>query len=105
MGNKTNLVNFFGGNTFVRILDVFIDNIGESLSKKQVQDLAGISRASLFNYWGKLEELNLIKETEHFINTRFYTLNRKSPLVKDLLRLEARMIEETLPKKATIAAR
>ena len=36
---KTNLVKFFGDNPFIRMLDVFIDNIGESYSKKEVREL------------------------------------------------------------------
>lgn len=103
MENETNLLRFFGDNPFTRMLDVFIDNIGSAYSKKEVQELAGISKGALFNHWQKLEELNLVQVTRAFGNTKLFTLNRKSPLVKELLKLEARMIEETSPKKEKAA--
>ena len=102
---ETNLVRFFGDNPFIRILDAFIDNIGSEYSKKEVQQLAAISKGALFKHWPKLEELGLIAVTRAFGNTKLFTLNRKSPLVKDILRFEARMIEETAPKKVEAIAR
>ncbi len=104
MEEETNLVRFFGDNPFVRMLDAFIDNIGEEYSKKDVQELAGISKGALFKHWSKLEELDLVKITKTFGNTRLFTLNKQSPLVKDVLRFEARMIEETTPKVAKAIA-
>lgn len=100
--NETNLINFFGDNPFLRILDVFIDNIGESYTKKEVQELAEISKGSLFNHWGKLEELNMIKVTRAFGNTKLYTLNKNSALVKDILKFEMRIIQETMPKEVAV---
>ena len=104
MKEETNLVRFFGDNPFIRILDVFIDNIGEDYSKKEVQELAEVSKGALFKHWPKLEELGLVRVTRAFGNTRLFTLNKKSPLVKDMLKFEARMIEETMPKKIKAVA-
>lgn len=103
MEEETNLIKFFGDSPFVRMLDTFIDNIGEEYSKKEVQELAGISKGALFKHWEKLEELDLVRVTKAFGNTKLFTLNKQNPLVKDVLRFEARMIEETTPKtiKAT----
>ena len=99
MEEETNLVKFFGDNPFVRMLDALIDNIGEDYSKKEIQELAGISKAALFNHWAKLDGLNLVKVTRVFGKTKLYTLNLKNPLIKDILKFEARMIEETIPKE------
>jgi len=99
MDNKTNLVKFFEDNPFIKILDTLIDNIGEDYSKKELQELAGISKASFFNHWHKIEELNLVKITRVFGKTKLFTLNIKSLLVKDILKFETRMIEETIPKE------
>jgi len=104
MEEQTNLVKFFGDNPFVRMLDVFIDNILEEYSKKEVQELAGISKGALFKHWEKLEELSLVRVTKAFGNTKLFTLNRQNQLVKDILRFEARMIEETTPKMAKAIA-
>ncbi len=99
MEEETNLIKFFGNNPFVRMLDAFIDNIGEDFSKKQIQELAGISKAALFSHWTKIEGLNLVKVTRVFGKTKLYTLNIQNPLIKDILKFEARMIQETAPKE------
>lgn len=104
MENETNLVRFFGDNPFVRILDALIDNIGEDYSKKEIQELAGISKAALFKHWPKVEELGLVNITRRFGKTKLYTLNTKSKLIKDILKFEARMIEETSPKEQVAIA-
>ncbi len=102
--NESNLIRFFGGNPFNRILDVLMDNIGEAYTKKEIQELAGISKAAFFNHWPKVEELNLVKVTREIGRTKLFTLNKTNKLVKDMLRFEMRMIEETEPKKALAVA-
>ncbi len=100
----SNLIRFFGDNPFTRILDSLIDNIGEEYSKKEIQELAGISKGAFFNHWPKLEELNLVRITREIGKTKLFTLNKSSKLVKDILKFEMRMIEETAPKKALATA-
>lgn len=95
---ETNLIRFFGDTPFMRILDAFIDNIGEDYSKKEIQELAGISKAALFAHWSKLEGLRLVRVTRAFGKAKLYTLNTESELVKQLLKLEEKFIEETSPK-------
>ncbi len=97
---NSNLLWLFGKSPCTRILDVLIDNIGEDYSKKELQELAGISKGAFFAHWPKLEELNLVKVTRVIGKTKLFTLNKNSKLVKDVLKFEMRMIEETAPKKA-----
>lgn len=102
--NESNLIRFFGDNPFNRILDAMVDNIGGEYSKKEIQELLGLSKGAFFNHWPKIEELNLVKITKSIGRTNLYTLNKSSPFVKDLLKFEMRMIEETSPKKALATA-
>ena len=95
---ESNLIRFFGNNPFTRILDVLIDNIGEQYSKKEIQGLAEISKAAFFMHWPKIEELGLVKVTRTIGRTKLYTLDRNDQFVKDILKFEMRMIEETSPK-------
>ncbi|MFH0714970.1 MAG: hypothetical protein V1847_04555 [Candidatus Diapherotrites archaeon] len=98
-------VRFFGGSPFIRIVDVFIDNISSDFSKKQVQELAGISKAALFRHWNKIEELKLVRTTRIFGKTKFYALDTKSPVVKKLFPLDWALAEAAAPKtKRKIAA-
>lgn len=101
---KSNLIRFFGNNPFTRILDALIDNLGESYTKNEIQELGGISKAAFFVHWPKVEELNLVKITREIGKTKLFTLNKNSKLVRDLLKFEMRMIEETEPKKALAVA-
>jgi len=100
---ETTFVKLFGNSPFVKILDAFIDNIGTDYSKKEIQELAGISKAALFQHWAKLENLELIKITREFGNTKLYTLNRENKLVQDLLKFEMQLIEQSTPKIIAIA--
>lgn len=95
MAEKSNLVTFFGDNPFVRLIDAFIDNVGEDYSKKEIQELAELSKGALFKHWNKLERLGLVKVTRAFGNTKLYTLNKENKTVKDLMKLEMHMIDAT----------
>lgn len=101
---ESNLIKFFGNNPFNRIVDALIDNIGEDYTKKELQELAGISKGAFFQHWPKIEELDLVKVTREIGKTKLFTLNKNSKLVKDLLKFELRMIDETIPKKAVAYA-
>lgn len=102
---ETNLVRFFGNTPFIKLLDVFADNIGESYSKKEVEELSGLSKGAVFKHWHKLEELNIVKVTRTFGKTKLYTLNKSNPLVKDILKVVSRMIDETAPKEIAVVVR
>ena len=101
---ESNPARFFGGSPFIKVLDVFLDNVDEDYSKKEVQELANISKAALFKHWGKAESLGLVRVTRSFGNTRLYTLNKSSPFVQELLKLELQLLEATTPPKAVAVA-
>jgi len=103
--DESNIIRFFGDNPFNRIMDSLIDGIDESFSKKEIQELSGLSKGTFYAHWPKTEELGIAKVTKEIGRTKLYTLNTSSPLVKDLLKFEMRMIEETAPKKIAIMAR
>ena len=81
-----------------------MDNIGGEYSKKEMHELSGLSKGAFFTHWPKLEELNLVKVTKSIGRTNLYTLNKNNHFVKDILKFEMRMIEETAPKKALATA-
>ncbi len=89
---KSLLITFLGKNPIFKIVDFLIENKGMDMSKKEIIEGAGISRASLFNYWEQLEVQGLVSVTRKFGKTKLYTLNSKSPIVKKLLELESVLI-------------
>ena len=90
------LIKFLGKNPTFKIVDFLIENKGTDMSKKEIIEGAGISRASLFNNWEQLEEQGIVVVTRRFGKTKLYTLNSKSLIVKKLLELESVLIVRAL---------
>lgn len=98
MEKKSLLIKFLGENPIFKIIDFLVENKGIDMSKKEIMEGAGISRASLFNYWEQLEEQGIVCVTRKFGKTKLYTLNSKSSIVKKLLELESVLIARVLDK-------
>ena len=97
------LIKFLGENPVFKIVDFLIENKGIDLSKKEIIEGAGISKATLFNYWQEIEEQQIVIVTRKFGKTKLYTLNSKNLIVKKLLELESLLIEGVLNQKKTIS--
>jgi len=93
---KSLLITFLGENPIFKIVDFLIENKGTDLTKKQIIEGAGISRASLFNHWEQIEEQGIVIVTRKFGKTKLYTLNSKNPIIKKLLELESVLIRRSL---------
>ena len=85
-----------------KIVDFLIENKGMDLSKKDIIDGAGISKATLFNYWEQIEEQENVTVTRKFGKTKLYTLNSKNPIVKKLLGLESLFTSRALDNRRVI---
>jgi predicted transcriptional regulator len=57
---KSLLIKFLGENPMFKIIDFLIENKGIDLSKKEIIEGAGISKATLFNYWQEIEEQQIV---------------------------------------------
>ena len=93
---KSLLIKFLGGNPVFKIVDFLIENKGVDVSKKNIIEGAGISKATLFNYWEQIEQQQIVVITRKFGKTKLYTLNTKNPIVKKLLELESLLIGKAL---------
>ncbi len=90
------LIRLTGEMPLFRIIDFLVDNKGLDFSKKDIIDSAGISKASLFNYWPELETRGIIKVTRAFGKTKLYTLNTESHVTQKILELEAALIRQAM---------
>ena len=93
---KSLLITFLGENPIFKIVDFLIENKGTDLTKKQIIEGAGISRASLFKCWKQLESQEIVLVTRKFGKTKLYKLNTNNPIVKKLLELESVLIGKAL---------
>lgn len=88
------LVQVFGDDPFIKILDTMMDRPTHDYNKKELAEVNDISRQTLYNIWEKVEELNLVKETRKIGNTQLYRLNQDSPIVKYIVEFEKSLQEE-----------
>ena len=99
---KSLLIKFLGENPVFRIVDFLIENKGVDLTKKEIIEGAGISRAALFKYWKQIEEQGIVLVTRKFGKTKLYTLNSTNIIVKKLLELESALIGKALDKSMLV---
>ena len=96
------LIKFLGENPLFKIIDFLIENKGIDVTKKEIIQGAGISRAALFKYWGQIEAQEIVLVTRKFGKTRLFTLNSKNQIVRKLLELESILIGKALNKHRLI---
>ena len=96
------LIKFLGENPLFKIIDFLIENKGIDVTKKEIIQGAGISRAALFKYWGQIEAQEIVLVTRKFGKTKLYTLNSANIIVKKLLELESALIEKVLDKSMLV---
>lgn len=97
--NNSVLVEYFGGNPLVKILDFLIENKMYDYSKKQIATEVGLSKVTFLKYFKKLEQLGLVTVTRRFGKTKLYTLNEKNPLVKSFIKITLDIANYHVPKK------
>ena len=96
MDERSLLIQLTGETPLFKILDFLVDNKGMDFTKKDITIGAGISKASLFNYWQELEKYKIVKMTRKFGKTKLYTLNTESPITKKILELESTLIRQSM---------
>jgi len=99
MKEKSLLLQLTGEMPLFKIIDFLVDNKGMDFTKLDISKGAEISRASLFNYWNRLENYGVVKVTRQFGKTKLYTLNSKNIIIKRILDLEKALISKTLEKE------
>ena len=97
------LLQLTGELPLFKIIDFLVDNKEMDFTKKDIAEGAGISRASLFNYWKELDKYKIVTITRVFGKTKLYTLNTNSVITKRILDLEKALISEALGKQKKIS--
>ena len=85
------------GNGVSRILD-FMLIMDYEYTKSEIARQTGLSRKTVYDVWPLVEKYNLVKQTRVMGNSKLYTINSKNPLVKDLKRLQKKLMFEALEK-------
>lgn len=88
---KTIFVEALGDSPKVRVLDFFLTFGDFDYSKSQVAKEIGISRITIEPIWGELEKKGIIIKTRRIGRAEMYKLNKKNPLVKELLEFDMKL--------------
>ena len=87
-------VEFFGGSPAFRIIDFLFEHRLQDFTKTEISRGAGISWATLFNYWDLLEKKRIVKPTRTIGRVTLYQINEAEPIVKELKRIEMLLIRQ-----------
>ena len=90
------LIEFFGDNPLIRIIDYLIEKRPFDTTKEEIIRETGISRMSLFKYWKRIEGYGLVKRTREIGRATLFVLNDKNLIVQKLLLLESELIKRAM---------
>ncbi|MBI2124302.1 helix-turn-helix transcriptional regulator [Candidatus Pacearchaeota archaeon] len=93
MENKTALIEVFGSNPIMRVLDFLITFQLFDYPLTEIARNSGVSYSTLQTFWEKLEKNNIVIKTRRVGKSDLYKLNTKNPAVKQLLRLDWNLIK------------
>ncbi len=88
------LLEYFGEHPIVKITDFLIENKLFDYSKKQIMEEVGMSKATLFKYFEKLEDGGIVKVSRKFGKTKLYKINLESSIVKKIIDLGLTLADE-----------
>lgn len=96
------LIEFFGNYPRIRVMDLLISNPYSEYSKKDIAEASNISRNTLYDFFEKLEEYNLIMPGRKFGQTQLYKVNAEAPAIKALNAFQLRLAEIEINKQMEI---
>lgn len=82
------LQRVFGKGSFIKIVDALLDHPNYEYTKKELAEVNGMSRATLYRVWDRVEDLEIVEESRKIGNTTMFKLNTESPVVKALYQFE-----------------
>lgn len=73
----------------MKIMGFLIENAPNNYNKSQLIDELGMGRKTLYDAWQLLDKYQLVATISSDRRTRFYVLNKESPITKALIKLHA----------------
>lgn len=97
--DETAFIETFGNSPFIRVIDFFLTYQDFDYSKTEVAREVGISPITIEKIWNSLIGRGFIIETRALGNAKLYKLNKENPVVKELLKLDAKLIMQDIEKE------
>ena len=96
--DETLLLKYLGASPTLRIIDFFLDNPLSDYSKNEIVKQMDMSRVTFFKYWKELERSGAVKPTRQIGRATMYQLDRKSDVVKQLIKLDMTLARKSMEK-------
>ncbi len=91
--DETVLIEALGSSPKMRIIDFFIDEQPFDFTKKEIIQELGMSNRTFYKYFPDIEKAGIVKESRKIGRAQLYTLNKESPVVKELIKLQDKLSE------------
>ncbi len=95
MKSETTLIEVFGNNPIIKVLDFLITFQAFDYPMTEIAKNSEVSYSTLQTFWEKLEKNNIVIKTRRVGKSDLYKLNTKNPAVKQLLKLDWNLIKGT----------
>lgn len=86
--NNSVLVEIFGSNPVMKVLDFLITFQLFDYSLTEIAKNSGVGYSTLQTFWNNLERNNIVIKTRRIGKSDLYKLNTDNPAVKQLLKLD-----------------
>jgi len=93
MENETTLIEVFGNNPIIKVLDFLITFQLFDYPLTEIAKNSGVSYSTLQTFWDKLKSNKIVVKTRRVGKSDLYKLNTKNPAVKQLVKLDFNLIK------------
>jgi predicted transcriptional regulator len=97
MKQETVLVEVFGQNPVIKVLDFLITFQLFDYPMTEIAKNSGISYSTLQTFWSRLVENKIVIKTRRVGKSDLYKLNTKNPAVQQLIKLDWNLLKGAEP--------
>lgn len=91
---KSSFVKLFGDYPSIRVIDFMMTFREFDYPLTEIAQNAGVAWSTIHTFFPELVRLGVVKETRQIGRARLYKLNVLNPIVKELIALDNRLIQE-----------
>ena len=100
MKQESIFIEVFGRSPLMKVLDFLITFQLFDYPLTEIAKNSGVSYSTLQIFWGNLEKNNIVIKTRRVGKSNLYKLNTDNPAVKELIRLDWKLIKGSEKKIA-----
>jgi len=94
MENETIFLEIFGNNPVMKVIDFLITYQLYDYPLTEIARNSNVSYSTLQTFWDRLEKNSIVVKTRRVGKSDLYKLNTKSPVIKQLIKLDWNLINK-----------